>query len=134
MTIARRSTLAVLGALCLAGPASNSACATARPATATTTVEPAPLLLLVRNENSLDVTVYVQRFTVRYRLGMVTSMGTEIFRVPRDLYAASGTIQLLARTIGSDEHYMTDRIPISGTRQIELTVAGYLPNTRLMLK
>src|SRR6059036_4315538 len=84
------------------------------------------ITLLVRNDNWLQVDVYLLRATTRQRLGTVSSMGTQIFRIPRALYATSGTVQLLADPIGTDETFRTEQIPVGQARQIELTVADYL--------
>jgi hypothetical protein len=133
MATARNSRLALLATVSLA--ANLAACAiTARPVEETQSVEPVGLTLIVRNDNWLQVTVYVLRATAQYRLGAVSSMSTEIFRIPRHLYAASGTLLLQADPIGTEATFTTEPIPIGLARQIEWTVAEYLPASRLMLR
>lgn len=133
MAIGRYSRLASSVTLALA--ATLAGCATtARQEGAAKAVDPPGVTLLVRNYNWLQVNVYVLRATARHRLGTVSSMGTEIFRIPRHFYAASGTLQLRADPIGTEATFTTEPIPIGLARQIELTVAEYLPYSRLMLR
>src|SRR5574341_346548 len=113
--------------------AAVTGCAPAARPAGETAVDPG-IVLVVRNDNWLQVDVYLLRATARHRLGSVSSMSTQVFRIPRALYAASGTVQLLADPIGTNQTFRTEPIPVGQTRQIELTVAEYLPFSRLMLR
>lgn len=110
-----------------------SACAAGPTPQSVTPADKRGVALLVRNDNWLHVNVYVLRGSSRQRLGMVTGKSRDILRIPPNL-AAAGTLRLAVDPVGSSDTFTTDVIQVSGIRQIEFTVAEYLPMSRLMLR
>lgn len=76
----------------------------------------------VTNNNWKDMTVYMVRGSSRYRLGMVTSMTTEVFPVPRALVGNTGGVQLLADPIGSTATYLSPSIFVNGGETVQFEV------------
>lgn len=107
------ATLALSMAAC--APASTMAGSDPRPKVPPTTVE-------VQNHNWQDMVVYVVQGTQRIRLGMVTSMRTETFRVPRTAIGASGQIRLLADPIGSPRGYLSETLNVRAGQRVALEV------------
>src|SRR5690606_40943815 len=62
---------------------------------------PEEIVFRVKNFNWSDVTVYLLNGPVRTRLGMVTSMGEAMFRLPAGLLASSSSVGLLLAPLGS---------------------------------
>jgi hypothetical protein len=80
----------------------------------------------VTNSSWFDVVVYSLGSGPRWRLGMVTSMSTETFRIPEpDLLAGSG-LRLMADPIGSPDVFTSDRILAMPGQRVELMVAPRL--------
>jgi hypothetical protein len=82
-------------------------------------------LIEVTNTNWLDVVVYSARFGERWRLGMVRSMTTETFRLPRRHQLSPG-LRLVADPVGSSNVFVTERIAASPGDRVMLTVAPQL--------
>jgi len=80
-----------------------------------------PVVLRVTNNTWADVDVFVLASTMRTRLGIVTSQGTEDIPVPRNVWA-TGSIQVRIDQIGGAPPYLTDQINIHGGQRIALTV------------
>lgn len=80
----------------------------------------------VTNNNWGDMNVYMVRGSSRYRLGTVTSMSTEVFRVPQALVGNTGGVQLLADPIGSTSSYLSPTIFVSGGETVQLNVQNQL--------
>jgi hypothetical protein len=75
--------------------------------------------IIVQNSNWLDMNVYAVRGGSRMRLGTVTSMGRERFRLPRYMVEGIGGLQLVADPIGSRDVYSSQPIMISPGQRIE---------------
>jgi hypothetical protein len=113
--------LSVLGA---------SACTTSRTTHSNAragSVEPAtgPLLVQVRNQNVLDVAVYVLKGTTRFRVGTVSAMSDGVLRLPPST-EVNGSVRLLIDPIGSGEVYVTDALLLARDQQVEVTVGSVL--------
>ena len=68
-------------------------------------------VVVITNDHWYPVNIYHVRSGVRFRLGTVHTIGTEVFRLPA--YAeADGTLQLLIDPLGSGNSYLTDPILI----------------------
>ena len=93
------------------------------PAGSSARTEPLPVTLVeVSNNSWYDVVVYSVGSGPRWRLGMVTSLSRETFRVPRRDILSSAGLRLMADPIGSSERYVSDRILTSPGDQVSFTV------------
>jgi len=81
----------------------------------------------VENRNWSDVVVYAVRSGRRHRLGMVTSMSSARFRLPRGMAMGSGDLQLVADPIGSSRGFTSGPIHIGAGQEIALSVQNHLP-------
>ena len=74
-----------------------------------------PTMVEVANHNWSDMRVFVVNNGVRFRLGTVTSMGREVFRLPSTLQHSGMGIQLVADPIGGrDVHVLPMVNPAPG--------------------
>ena len=88
----------------------------------------------VTNTNWFDVVVYSLRSGVRWRLGMVTSMNHETFRIPhRDLMTGSG-LRLMADPIGSPDVFVSEPILVSPGDRVAFTVAPRLAQSYFAIR
>lgn len=78
----------------------------------------------VRNDNWLDVAVYVVRGATRFRIGTVRSTSMETFRLPSGSSGGSSPLQIMADPIGSAAGYVTDPIVLGPGQRLELKVAS----------
>jgi hypothetical protein len=102
---------------CAAGPGAND-----RPAIA----PGSDAVVQVTNNNWSDVRVYAERDGLRIRLGRVTSMGTEVFRMPAVLMASTGPIRLIADPLGSSETHVTHGMLVWAGQRVNYTVSNDL--------
>lgn len=82
--------------------------------------------VLVTNNNWSDMTLYATRNGAMTRLGSVTSMSTERFRLPSPLVVGSGNLQLVADPLGSSQTYRSPPLLVSAGQQIEFTLQNNL--------
>lgn len=87
------------------------------------------VLIQVKNFNWSDVTIYMLRGGVRTRLGMVTSMGEALFRLPGTMFAASSDVRLILDPIGSPLAFTTEPIYVRPGQMVQMNVENYLPLT-----
>jgi hypothetical protein len=80
----------------------------------------------VKNNNWANIAVYLVRSGMRTRLGMVTSMKTEIFRIPRALLGGTEDVRLVADPIGSSEVYTTPAVQVWPGQTVALTLENHL--------
>lgn len=73
----------------------------------------------VTNNNWSDMTIYLVRHGTRQRLGMVTSQGVGIFRVPAHAVESASDVRLIADPIGSSVTYASEPIMISPGQEME---------------
>lgn len=71
-----------------------------------------PLLLTVENHQWSDVTVYLVRDDMRFRLGFVGAQSAESFRVSAARLGGAREFQLLCDPIGSDHVVITRPIQV----------------------
>lgn len=107
----------VSGACASAGPRAHSSMRIVDESTAT---------VRVTNNNWSNVTVYLVYSGMRTRLGDVTSMRTERFRIPREFTVAAGSVQLLVSPLASNESYMTPSFSVQPGQQVEFNVENLL--------
>jgi hypothetical protein len=80
--------------------------------------------LTVRNDNWLDVAVYLVRGASRFRIGTVTGTGSQIFRLPPDATSAGNPIRVMADPIGATRGYVTEPIVLSPGQRLEVRVGS----------
>lgn len=85
----------------------------------------APPTVRVTNNNWSNMNVYAVRGTSRFRLGMVTSMATEVFRLP-DALADAGGMRLLADPIGGSEQFITPTVQVRSGEVVRLELQNQL--------
>lgn len=86
--------------------------------------EPAPVIT-VRNDNWLDVAVYLVRGTSRLRIGTVSSTTSRTFRIPLEGIGTT-PLQVLADPIGENRQYVTDPVVLSPGQRLEVKVGSPL--------
>jgi len=84
-------------------------------------------LLVVENNKWLDVNVYAVRNGTRHRLGTVTSLQTERFRLPSWVTTGAAEVRLLIDPVGSEQVHLTEPILLTEGSRIVFKVADYLP-------
>jgi hypothetical protein len=80
----------------------------------------------VRNDNYLDVTVYVMRDGMSYRLGDVTGSSSATLEIPPSQVLAAMGVRLLVNPIGSRGAYLSEPIMAGPGDTITLRVASVL--------
>jgi hypothetical protein len=83
-----------------------------------------PIGVEVRNDNFLDVTVYVMPDGVSHRLGDVTGSSSATLEVPGRLIFAATSLRLMVNPIGSREAYLSEEIFVSPGDLLRLNVAS----------
>ena len=108
------------------------ACSTGGMSHATSSDEPLPPAgddrptVLVQNSNWSDMVVYAERDGFRRRLGMVTSMNSDRFRLPRGMDIGAGGVQLIAEPIAASGRFNTGPINIGPGQAIQLRIENQL--------
>jgi hypothetical protein len=110
------------------------ACASSPQTLETPRPQNAPLVLKVRNENPMDVRVYAIRGTVKTRLGIVSTMRTEYFKIPRSLYRSAGAVQFRVDPVGGAPGYVTEPVLVSGIHQIDLRLEKPFAYSRMLVR
>ncbi len=80
----------------------------------------------VTNHNWSDMRIYVVRAGNRFRLGMVSTMETQVFQLPRALSSYTGGLQLVADPIGSREFHMTQPLSITPGQLVSFKIENHL--------
>ena len=133
MNTHRRPALIVALALITGGVAANTGCATnGYPGLEETSSERQPIVLRVNNNNWHDMRVYVVSESGNSRrVGMVTGMGSAVFRLRAPI--ASGRTQILLRPIGTRATFVTNTVLVSPGATAELTVQNQLALSQLII-
>jgi hypothetical protein len=76
----------------------------------------------VRNQNFLDMNVYVLSGPQRVRLGTVTGLSTRTLTLPRNMVFGTATVSFEMNPIGSQERPTSQQITIREGEQIILTI------------
>lgn len=126
MRALRATAVAVLSVAALCGACAPATTGAADYAPELYPGEGAPPTVRVTNNNWSTMTVYAVRGTSRFRLGMVTSMGQEVFRLPASLLSPAGGLRLLADAFGGDETFLTEAITVSEGERVELDLQNHL--------
>ncbi len=81
----------------------------------------------ITNNNWATVVVYLVRSGTPSRIGTVTSMRTEVLRIPRSLMPSTGSISLMVDPIGSRHTYISPVVQVAPGQQIEFNIENHLP-------
>jgi hypothetical protein len=84
-----------------------------------------PASVTVRNNNWLDLVIYVVNGTQRQRLGTVTALSTGSFRIP-SVAMGNGQVRLYADPIGSNEGFLTETVTVQPGQRLALDVGQNL--------
>lgn len=126
--IARRSALAI--ALAVVACARSRAAGT-RPASASSPAVEA-VSLRVDNHYKADVAIYLQRGSVRSRVGTVVTAATVTFRVPPTYVGDSGGFYLIADPIGGSP-VRSERVVVRGGERITWSLESDLTRSTLSI-
>jgi hypothetical protein len=80
----------------------------------------------VRNDNWLDITVYLVRGVQRVRLGSVTSMSNAEFRIPQQYVLGVSDVTFQADPIGSRETYVSPPIQVYDGARVQLKIENQM--------
>lgn len=81
-----------------------------------------PTTLRVRNQNFLDMNVFVVRGGQPIRLGTVSGNSTQVLRIPAYLLAGVTPLRFVADPIGGSRGPVSEEIVVSPGDQVELMV------------
>ena len=76
----------------------------------------------VRNNNWLDMTVYVVRETLRHRLGFVSTGQTKIFVIPEHFVTGAASLRFVADPLGSASIAISHDFPVVAGDEIDLII------------
>lgn len=85
-----------------------------------------PTLVVVANRNFLDMNLYVVQSGMRVRLGTVTGLSTQRFRLPREVARHTGDLRLFADAIGGPQSYLSPPVSVRPGQSLELTLGASL--------
>jgi hypothetical protein len=80
----------------------------------------------VRNDNWLDITVYLVRGAQRVRLGSVPSMSNAEFRIPQQYVLGVSDVTFQADPIGSHETYTSPPIQVYEGARVQLKIENQM--------
>lgn len=110
----------------------------ATPASSQTTPEKqhdqAPVKLVVKNDNFLNVHIYAERDGYAWPLGYVDGLSEGTLNIPRDLIDTASEFQLRVDPVGSTLSYTTNAILLGSGHEIDLTVASDLGFTTFSVR
>lgn len=78
--------------------------------------------LMVDNQATLDMTVYVMRGSERIRLGIATALRTTQLKIPPDLIFGATPLRFLADPIGANRLPVSDEITVSPGDTVSMTI------------
>lgn len=87
------------------------------------TVDPDVTVLRVDNESTADITVYAMDGAAAHRIGRVRAQTTHEFNLPTTFLAASSSLQLFVRPVGSYA-YRLPAVQVGGGQRLALTVTN----------
>ena len=87
--------------------------------------EPPRATVHVANNNFADVTVYVVQSGMRWRLGTVSGLSRQQFRMPRLSYDA-GDLHLLADPVGGARSYLSPPVRVHAGEAVDLRLHATL--------
>jgi hypothetical protein len=87
---------------------------------------PAPTVRVTNNHWS-TMNVFAMRGSSRFRLGMVTSMSSRVFRIPTSVMGGEGRVQLMADPIGSTVTFTAPAVYVHAGDQVRFDIQNHLP-------
>ncbi|HEV3050089.1 MAG TPA: hypothetical protein VGX50_07265 [Longimicrobium sp.] len=87
--------------------------------------EPPRATVHVANNNFADITVYVVQSGMRWRLGTVSGLSRQQFRMPRLSYDA-GDLHLLADPVGGARSYLSPPVRVHAGEAVDLRLHATL--------
>jgi hypothetical protein len=78
----------------------------------------------VKNQNVLDMNVYILYDSQRIRLGFVPSISTRVFVIPDYLVTGVRSLRFLADPVGSRQTPISQEITVSPGEELELTITN----------
>jgi hypothetical protein len=87
--------------------------------------EPRQATVHVANNNFADITVYVVQSGMRWRLGTVTGLSRQQFRMPR-LSSDAGDLHLLADPVGGARSYLSPPVRVHPGETVDLRLHATL--------
>lgn len=82
-----------------------------------------PQTVTVRNDNWLDVAVYLVHGSTRFRIGTVGGTSKETFRLKAGA-GGGNPWQIMADPIGSNHRYLTEPVVLAPGQRLEVTVGS----------
>ncbi len=79
-----------------------------------------PAVLRVANDNFADVTIYVVQSGMRLRLGTVSGLSEQQFKLPRTVAAYAMDLYLLADPVGGSRVYMSPAVRVRAGEEVDL--------------
>lgn len=129
-----RTILSVIAIPLLVGFAAPASGAVARPSTPSAQkASEEHTTVRVHNDNWSTVDLYVVRYGMKWRLGMVETGQTENFQVPAGFEQTSGELRLLVEPIGSPYAYITEPVMFVKGDTIQLDVGNQLGLTTFVV-
>ena len=87
----------------------------------------------VENQNFQDMNVYVLGSGgERVRLGLVTSLSTQVFTIPADIVRMSPQIRFLLHPIGARRNPISETITVMPGDHVELTIPPLYETTQVV--
>jgi hypothetical protein len=76
----------------------------------------------IQNESSSDMEVFAMGPSMRYRLGLVTTVGTHAFKIPHQLIRDGRTIRFVAAPIGGGTRFAIATVRVEPGDWVELSI------------
>lgn len=126
-----RSTLLALAFLWASAACTTSSGARHAPRGAAIDAEKATLS--VTNNNWSNVTVFLVRGGQRVRMGMVTTMRTARFVIPKVFLRAAGDVRILVDPIGSSDSFQSSGFHVRPGQEVEFVVQNHLATSSVSI-
>lgn len=90
--------------------------------------------LVVQNNNTKDLTVFVMRYGAFERMGMVTAQTRERYELPRAWVRGGVSLAVRVEMIGSPERFTTETYVIEPGSTFELTVQNSIGQSTVWIR
>jgi hypothetical protein len=91
-------------------------------------------VLHVNNRHWEDLDVWLVRAGTRMRLGAVSAMGAEDFKLPLSISSGEGDFQVLVAPVGESRGYMTEPLLLGAGKTLDLQVDNTLNFTTYSIR
>lgn len=85
-----------------------------------------PAMIVVANHNFADMNLYVVQSGMRMRLGTVTGLTRQRFRLPREVTRNVADIRIFADPIGGSQTYLSPAVRVHPGQSLELILGANL--------